>query len=275
MTTSSGKAKDLCRALGKPSKANARVLASLFPACASSGTKRQLNFNPNDECVAGEAHRRKKAATPGQGRAKRLKVVMLSNIPSSIPKGSRRESLRKNGRVLEIPFHRCMTTNEVIKQIRAAFVGLGDIHNLQFLHAQQDNTLHVAENQHLDGVGVIKLAGCGSLYVKQSESSDVVVIQDGESGESGESSQSSSNTSVPSKPRTVEPIESTEGSQSSSNTSVPNKPRTVEPTESTEGGQSSSSNSIHSRLAAALERTEKVVQQLRTRVSIFIIYDVL
>ena len=212
------------------------MLASLFPACASSGTKRQLNFNPNDECVAGEAHRRKKAATPGtpgQGRAKRLKVVMLSNIPSSIPKGSRGESLRKNGRVLEIPFHRCMTTNEVIKQIRAAFVGLGDIHNLRFLHALQDNTLHVAENQHLDGVGVIKLAGCGSLYVKQSESSDVVVIQD---GESGESSQSSSNTSVPSKPRTVEPIESTEGSQSSSNTSVPNKPRTMEPTESTEGG---------------------------------------
>ena len=43
-------------------------------------------------CVAGEAHRHKKAAMPGQGRAKKLKVVFLSSIPSSIPKGSRRES---------------------------------------------------------------------------------------------------------------------------------------------------------------------------------------
>ena len=240
MTTSTGKAKDLCRALGKPSKANARVLASLFPACASSGTKRQLNFDPNDECVVGEAHCRKKAATPGQGRAKRLKVVMLSNIPSTIPKGSRRESLKKNGRVVEIPFHRRMTANEVIKQIRAAFVGLGDLHNLQFLHARQDNTLHVAENQHLDGVGVIKLAGCGSLYIKQSDSSEVVVIRDGESGES---------------------------SQSSSGTSVPSNPGTVEPVECAGSGQSSSSISVHSRLAAALERTEEVVHQLRTRVS--------
>lgn len=261
MTTSTGKAKDLCQTLGKPSKANARVLASLFPACASSGSKRKLNYNPNDECVAGEAHRRKKAATPGQGRAKRLKVVMLSNIPSSIPKGSRRESLKKNGRIVETSFHRCMTANEVIKQIRAAFVDLGDLHNLQFLHAQRDNTLLVAENQHLDGVGVIKLAGCGSLYIKHSESSDVVICVD----DCGESSQSSSNTSVPS---TAEQIKITERGLSSSSSSVPSKPRTVQPIESTESGQSSSNTTVHSRLSAALKRTEEVIHQLRTSVRI-------
>lgn len=129
------------------------------------------------------------------------------------------------------------------------------------MYARQDNTLHVAENQHLDGVGVIKLAGCGSIYIKQSESSEVVVIRD---GESGESSQSSSGTSVPSKPRTAELIEST--------TSVPSNPRTVEPVECAESGQSSSSICVHSKLTAALERTVKVVHQLRTRVSSSNIY---
>ena len=116
------------------------------------------------------------------------------------------------------------------------------------MHTRKDNTLHVAENQHLDGVGVIKLAGCGSLYIKQSESSEVVVIRD---DESGESSQSSSGTSVPSKPRTAELIESTKGGQSSSSTSVPSNPGTVEPVECAESGQCSSSISVHSRLAAA------------------------
>ena len=259
MVTSSGKAKEICRSLGKPSEANARVLANLFPTCASSSTKRQLKFNPNDECVAGEVHRRKKAATSGQGRAKKVKVVMLNDIPSSIPKGRRRESLKKNGRVVEILFNRCMTAKEVLKQIRAAFVSVGDIHSLQFLHAQQDNTLHVAENQHLDGVGVIKLAGCGSLYIKQSESSDVVVIRDGESGESSQSSSTS-------KPMTPEQINSGQSS-SSSGTNVPSKPMTVELTESTEGGQSSSSTSVHSRLAAALERAQEVVRRIRVSIN--------
>lgn len=47
---------------------------------------------------------------------------------------------------------------------------MGDI-NLQFLQAHQDNTLHVADDQEVDGVGV------GSLYMKQiysvSSSADV------------------------------------------------------------------------------------------------------
>lgn len=238
MATSSVKAKKICQTLGKPSEANARVLANLFPTCASSGTKQHLNFNPNDECVAGEAHCRKKAATPGQGRAKKLKVVLLSSIPSSIPKGSRHENLNKNGQVVEIPFHHSITASDVMRQIRRAFGGLGDINNIQFLQARQDNTLHVAENQH--GVGVIKLAGCGSLYAKQSERSDTVVIHDGESEESNEFP-------CTSKPRTVEPIESTKGSQSSS---IASKPRTVESNESIDG-----------RVAAALEQSEQIVQQ--------------
>ena len=86
---------------------------------------------------------------------------------------------------MEIPFHRSMTASDVMRQIRRAFGGLGDVNNIQFLQARQDNTLHVTENQHLDGVGVIKLAGV-EVYAKQSERSNTVVIHDGESEESNE-----------------------------------------------------------------------------------------
>ena len=37
------------------------------------------------------------------------------------------------------------------------------------------NTLQVADDQELNGVDMIKLAGCGSLYVKQNESMSAYV----------------------------------------------------------------------------------------------------
>lgn len=64
---SSAKARNLCRSLEKPSEANAKVLASLFPACASSRTKRPAKFDPLDDCVAAEAHRRKKKPLHQEG----------------------------------------------------------------------------------------------------------------------------------------------------------------------------------------------------------------
>ena len=47
-------------ALGRPSETNAKVFVTLFPACASTGTKPTNKFDPTDDCVAGDAHRRKK-----------------------------------------------------------------------------------------------------------------------------------------------------------------------------------------------------------------------
>ena len=84
----------------KPSEANAKVLASLFPAL---GAKRPAQkFDPQDECITATAHKRKKAATPGKGKAKKLKVVLLKDIPPSIPKGSQRNKLRNDGRIEEV-----------------------------------------------------------------------------------------------------------------------------------------------------------------------------
>lgn len=128
-----------------------------------------MKFDPSDDCVATEAHRRKKAATLGKGRAKKLKVVVLKEIPSSIPKGSQRDSLKRKGRIMDLSFHRCMTSKETVEHISNAFKDLGNVDNLQFLQAHRDNTLRVADKQELDGVGVIKLAANGSLYLKQSD----------------------------------------------------------------------------------------------------------
>ena len=101
---SSGKAKDICRRLGKPSEANAKVLANLFPACASSTKNKKRKFDPTDDCIVAGQHRRKKSASQSKGRSKQITVVLLSNIPSSIPKGAAREELKKKGKVREVAF---------------------------------------------------------------------------------------------------------------------------------------------------------------------------
>ena len=103
---------------------------------------------------------------------------MLSDIQPSIPNGSRHQSLMKDGRILEVAFRRCMMSNKVMERVRDAFKDLGNVSNFQFLRAHQDNTLQVAKDQQLDGLGVIKLAGCGSLYVKQSDDDIAVTTND-------------------------------------------------------------------------------------------------
>ena len=103
------RAKDICKKLCKPSQANAKVLANLFPACASSSKKRK--FDPTDECVVADRHRRKKS-TSSKGRSKQVTVVLLKDIPSSLPKGAAREQLKKKGLVKEIAFQRHLDEDE-------------------------------------------------------------------------------------------------------------------------------------------------------------------
>ena len=56
-----------------------------------------------------------------------LKVVMLSDIQLSIPKRSRRQSLMKDDRILEVAFRRCIMSNEVMEYI--SFKDLGNVSN--------------------------------------------------------------------------------------------------------------------------------------------------
>jgi len=83
VNTATSKGKDVCQKLGKPSAANAKVLAGLFPAYANSGVKRK--FNPNDECVAAKQQRKKKAAMKGKSRGKTVQAVVIED-PLTIPK---------------------------------------------------------------------------------------------------------------------------------------------------------------------------------------------
>lgn len=164
MMKSSDRAKDMCKKLGKPSQANARVLASLFPACASSAKKRK--FDPTDECVVAEQHRRKKSAS-AKGRSKQVTVVLMKDIPSSIPKGAAREQLKKKGQVKDIAFQRHLDEDEVKELLSENFEALKDA-EVQYLQSHKNNSLSIAKVQNLDGIGVISLAGSGSLYLRLS-----------------------------------------------------------------------------------------------------------
>ena len=88
-------------------------MANLFPACASSTKNKKRKFDPTDECIVAGQHRRKKFASQSKGRSKQITVVLLSNIPSSIPKGAAREELKKKGKVREVAFQRYMDEEEV------------------------------------------------------------------------------------------------------------------------------------------------------------------
>ena len=164
MIKSSDRAKDICKKLGKPSQANAKVLANLFPACASSSKKRK--FDPTDECAVADRHRRKKSAS-SKGRSKQVIVVLLKDIPSSLPIGAAREQLKKKGLVKEIAFQRHLDEDEVKELLSENFEALKDA-EVQYLQSHKNNSLSVANEQNLDGVGLINLAGSGSLYLKLS-----------------------------------------------------------------------------------------------------------
>ena len=159
MAKATDKAKSACIQLGKPSDANAKILANLFPSCSSKKRK----FDPTEDCVVAEQHRQKKAAS--KGRSKLLTVVVLNTMPSCIPKGATREHLRKTGRVKEIPFQRYLDEKEVKDLLKANFSDLAPI-NFQYLQPHKNNGLTVAKDQELDGIGIINLAKSGSLYVK-------------------------------------------------------------------------------------------------------------
>ena len=136
MIKSSDRAKDICKKLGKPSQANPKVLANLFPACASSSKKRK--FDPTDEILVADRHRRKKSAS-SKGGSKQVTVVLLKDIPSSLPKGAAREQLKK-GLVKEIAFQRHLDEDEVKKLLSENFEALKDA-EVQYLQSHKNNSL--------------------------------------------------------------------------------------------------------------------------------------
>ncbi len=90
---------------------------------------------------------------------------MLDKIPVSIPKGAIQTKLKGSGRIAELSIYRSMTSKETKDLILDSFKDL-DVDNIEYLQANRDNGLQIA-GESLDACGVIKLAGSGSLYVHQ------------------------------------------------------------------------------------------------------------
>lgn len=157
-----------CKSLSKPSEATAKVLSKLFPG----SYKRK--FDPLSECVNLERKRKKKAAfTRFKGRPKVITVLFLSDIPSTIPKGTAREHIKKEGRMKDVPFFRCASSEEIKELINEVFSGFSS--DFIFLEGQKNNSISVAIKQGLDGKGVIDLARHGSLYLKESSSNSAAM----------------------------------------------------------------------------------------------------
>ena len=86
-----------------------------------------------------------------------LTVVLLKDIPS---KGASREQLEKKGQIKDVGFQRHLNEEEHI--LKENFDGLNSS-EVEFLQSHNNNTLSKAKVQAL---GVITLAGSGSLYLK-------------------------------------------------------------------------------------------------------------
>ena len=93
-------------------------------------------------------------------------MVLLKEIPPTIPKGPIRERLKRTGRIRTLNFNRIMSENEVKWSILNGFSDT-NIENFHFLQSTKDNRLLKSEHQSVDGNAVIKLAGSGSLYIQQ------------------------------------------------------------------------------------------------------------
>ena len=99
--------------------------------------------------VVAEQHHRKKAAFKTKGRSKLLTVLLVQDIPLSLPKGAAREKLRKSGQVKDVPFQRFLSEDEVTDLIKEVFSNLGSSMDLQYLQPHKNNTLTAAESKIL------------------------------------------------------------------------------------------------------------------------------
>lgn len=102
-----------------------------------------------------------------------LKVVFLTKLVTFLPKGQAREMLSKEGRIKDVPVRRSMSATEVIETIISSSC-ITNASEVEYLQAHRDNTLKISADQNLDGDGVIRLAGSGSLYVIVKKGSPLV-----------------------------------------------------------------------------------------------------
>ena len=160
--------KNLCQRLRTASEPTKKAMSTLFPACANVSSSKKRKFDPTEDCIVASQQQKKKAVNPSyKGRSKALKVIILKELPVTIPRGPLRERLRKAGRIKELHFHRVMSEEEVNSVINSGFEDL-EVKGFKFLTPLKDNRLALAKKQGLDGNAIIALAGSGSVYLQES-----------------------------------------------------------------------------------------------------------
>ena len=95
-------------------------------------------------------------------RSKTVTVVLLKEIPATLPRGPIREQLRRFGRIKNISVNQTMTESEVKNLIMTTYLDIA-IHQFEYLGVTKSHSLTVASNQCLDGRGLINLAGNGCV----------------------------------------------------------------------------------------------------------------
>ena len=163
----SSKAKALCSGLSKPSEADARALATLFPSsCPVKRTSSDV-FDPLASCVASAQKRKKKAV---RIKPRKVTVVLLSRGTTVLPRFGRRRALKKEGNIRQLQFVRSMSPEHVRRAIVRGFSDkMGQNENNKIIYMQPDGRTHTLariDKTNFDGGDVIDLAGQASLYIQ-------------------------------------------------------------------------------------------------------------
>ena len=131
-----------------PSTFARKSVSSLFSGSSSSQSKGNSTrvFDPAAELVVSEAKRKKKSSHP---RPVSITVVMLPSLQKSIPRGSQRSQLEKQGRIKKIGICRHTTDDEVHEAIESAFKNIfaPNLTSWQILECIDRNQLIVATKE--------------------------------------------------------------------------------------------------------------------------------
>ena len=147
--------------VSKPSGACAEKLSRMFPATKSPPLKRPESFDPLEECLALPAQKKKKAS---RVKPIMVKVIVLPNRESIVPKGKKRQKLLEEKRIESIEMKRTMSPSEVESKIRRTFVHLS-LKKWEYLEVDGRH-LYTASAQSRGGEIVDRR---GALYIRQKQ----------------------------------------------------------------------------------------------------------
>ncbi len=164
MNKESSKAIGICQQVGKPSPSHKKLLNRLFPS-SSAKLPSKRKFDPAYSCVAEGSKAKKKIAIPKHTKSRKIKIVLLDESTTVVPKGNVRKHLLRTGRMKETKMRRDMSPACIRQLISDTFSNFPCARNAKVLSCGQDNSLSQMVKQDLNGDEIAEVVGCGSLYL--------------------------------------------------------------------------------------------------------------